>query len=98
MEIGFLGFGEAASCIAKGLAEEETEVSLTAYDILLNVTGKKELYDIPSDIGETRNLAGKYPKVVKQLSENLGQFLRSSGAQRPSFKSTGKPCPWPDEI
>lgn len=61
-------------------------------------TGKKELYDIPSDIGETRNLADKYPKVVRQLSENLGQFLRDSNAQRPSFKSSGKPCPWPDEI
>lgn len=43
MEIGFLGFGEAASCIAKGLSEEEAAVSLTAYDILLNVAGKKEL-------------------------------------------------------
>ena len=27
-----------------------------------------------------------------------GNFLRSSGGQRPSFKATGKPCPWPDEI
>ena len=61
-------------------------------------TGKKELYDIPADISEKHNLAERYPEVVKSLSANLGEFLRSSGAQRPSFKKTGKPCPWPDEI
>ena len=61
-------------------------------------TGKKELYDIPADISEKHNLAERYPDVVKSLSANLGEFLRSSGAQRPSFKKTGKPCPWPDEI
>ena len=57
-------------------------------------TGKKELYDIPADISEKHNLAERYPDVVKSLSANLGEFLRSSGAQRPSFKKTGKPCPW----
>ena len=61
-------------------------------------TGKKELYDIPADISEQHNLAQQHPEVVKALSANLGEFLRSSGAQRPSFKKTGKPCPWPDEI
>lgn len=49
-------------------------------------TGKKELYDIPADISEKHNLAERYPDVVKSLSANLGEFLRSSGAQRPSFK------------
>ena len=61
-------------------------------------TGRKELYDIPADISEKHDLAERYPDVVKALSANLGEFLRSSGAQRPSFKKTGKPCPWPDEI
>ncbi len=42
MKIGFLGFGEAASCIAGGLAEEGAE-ELAAYDILLNVPEKKEM-------------------------------------------------------
>lgn len=57
-------------------------------------TGKKELYDIPADISEKHNLAERYPDVVKSLSANLGEFLRSSGAQRPSFKKTGKPYHW----
>ena len=60
-------------------------------------TGKKELYDIPNDIGEEHDLAAEHPDVVKRLSRELGQFLRASGGQRPSFKATGKPCPWPDE-
>jgi Arylsulfatase A and related enzymes len=61
-------------------------------------TGKKELFNIPQDIGETRNLADDYPQLVKKLSKDLGRYLRRVGGQRPSFKNTGKPCPWPDEV
>ncbi len=60
-------------------------------------TGKKELFNITQDIGETTDLAPKYPKLVKELSENLGKYLRDVSAQRPTYKATGKPCPWPDE-
>ena len=61
-------------------------------------TGRKELYDIEADISEKHNLAEQNPEVVRHLSADLGNFLRNSGGQRPSFKATGKPCPWPDEI
>ena len=61
-------------------------------------TGEKELFCIPKDIGERHNLARKHPALVKSLSSELGEYLRSVGADRPSFKSTGMPCPWPDEI
>ena len=61
-------------------------------------TGRKELFNIPQDIGETRNVAAEHPDVVKRLSKELGGYLRSVGAQRPTFKATGKPCPWPDEV
>lgn len=61
-------------------------------------TGKKELYNIPNDIGETHNVAEKHPDIVSRLSKNLGKYLRKVNAQRPSFKNTGKPCPWPDEV
>lgn len=61
-------------------------------------TGKKELYDIPADISEKHDCAAAYPDVVRKLSADLGRFLRSCGGQRPSFKQTGQPCPWPDEI
>lgn len=60
-------------------------------------TGEKELFCIPDDIGEKNNLVKKHPRLVKKLSEELGEYLRSVGADRPSYKSTGAPCPWPDE-
>lgn len=61
-------------------------------------TGKKELYDIENDIGESRNLAAEQPKIVRRLSRELGRELRKMNAQRPTIKATGKPCAWPDEV
>lgn len=61
-------------------------------------TGKKELFNIPEDIGEKNNVASEHLDIVKRLSKQLGTYLRENGGQRPSFKATGKPCPWPDEI
>ncbi len=60
-------------------------------------SGKKELFNIANDIGETKNEALAYPDIVKRLSKDLGSYLRKVGGQRPYFKSTGKPTPWPDE-
>ena len=60
-------------------------------------TGEKELYNIDRDISETHNLASERPDVVKRLSRRLGRQLRKMKAQRPFFKATGQPCPWPDE-
>lgn len=60
--------------------------------------GKKELYDVAHDIGETHDLSTERTDVVKRLSVALGRRLRAMNAQRPTFKSTGAPCPWPDEI
>lgn len=61
-------------------------------------SGKKELFNICNDIGEKSDVSAQHPKVVKQLSKDLGAYLRKVGGQRPSFKATGKPCPWPDEL
>ena len=61
-------------------------------------TGNKELFYIPNDIGEKKNLAAQHPDIVKRLSKELGEYLRKVNGQRPSFKATNKPCPWPDEI
>lgn len=60
--------------------------------------GRKELYDVVNDISETTDLASSMPDKVSELSVDLGSFLRSVDAQRPSFKSNGEFCPWPDEI
>lgn len=59
--------------------------------------GKKELYNLADDIGENHNLASAMPDMVGELSRMLGLYLRSVDAQRPSFRDTMKPCPWPDE-
>ncbi len=60
-------------------------------------TGRKELYDIKRDIGERNDMAATNPRMVRRLSSMLGKYLRDARAQRPFFKSTGLPCPWPDE-
>lgn len=60
-------------------------------------TGRKELYDIRHDIGEHYDLAPSRPDLVRRLSRKLGKRLRAMQAQRPTFKATGQPCPWPDE-
>lgn len=60
-------------------------------------TGEKELFNIKNDIGEKHNLVSENPLTVKELSSDLGQYLRKVDAQRPIFKTSGKPCPWPDE-
>lgn len=61
-------------------------------------TGIKELYDISTDISEKHNLATERPDIIKSLSAELSQHLRAANAQRPVKKTTGKACPWPDEI
>ncbi|PRY96434.1 arylsulfatase A-like enzyme [Marinilabilia salmonicolor] len=58
---------------------------------------KKELYNLRNDISETNDLSTDFPEKIKELSNDLGNFLRKSKAQRPVFKSTGKTVPWPDE-
>ena len=60
-------------------------------------TQTKELYDISIDIGETNDVASQNPRVVRKLSRELGRHLRKMKAQRPMFKDSGLPCPWPDE-
>ena len=60
--------------------------------------GKKELYNIREDISEKHNLAIEHPELVKRLSADLGNYLRSVDAQRPAFKATGQLVPWPDEV
>ena len=60
-------------------------------------TREKELYDIEHDISEEHNLAKERRSIVRRLSRLLGRELRKMNAQRPVMKTTGQPCPWPDE-
>lgn len=56
-----------------------------------------ELFDIANDIGEKNDLSARSPKVVKELTKDLGNYLRRVDAQRPSYKENGKLALWPDE-
>lgn len=61
-------------------------------------TGNLELYNIKNDIGEQNDLAAQYPQKVKTLAKELTKKLKQWNAQRPLYKSTGQPVPYPDEI
>ena len=57
-----------------------------------------ELFNLHKDIGESNNLAEKEPGKLNELATDLGNYLRDSKAQMPSYKNTKKPVPYPDEI
>ncbi len=59
--------------------------------------GSKELYNLREDIGEENDIAEENPEVVDELSRRLSEYLREAGAQRPSLRSDGSACPWPDK-
>ena len=56
-----------------------------------------ELYDLKKDIGETRNLAGKMPKKVKELQILIDGFVKETGAlyprPNPAYNSGAKSTP-----
>jgi arylsulfatase A-like enzyme len=60
-------------------------------------SGKKELYNIKEDIGETNDLAARFPDRVVALSSLLGERLKQMKTPMPGFKSTGMQVPYPDE-
>ncbi|MEN9469293.1 MAG: Arylsulfatase [Verrucomicrobiota bacterium] len=44
-------------------------------------TGKKELYNLKQDIGETKDLSEEKPELVEKLSKMLEEWRTSSGSQ-----------------
>lgn len=63
-------------------------------------TGKNELYHLKTDISEKHDLSPdiRYKKILHKLAAELSNHLRINKANMPSFKNTGKPCPYPDEF
>ena len=57
-----------------------------------------ELYDLAEDIGESRDLAGDHPEIVRDLARALSDRLRESHASMPVVRGTGEPVPMPDEV
>ena len=58
-------------------------------------SGKKELYNLKNDIGETQDLSAQNSKTVNELTTLLGTKLKSWNAPMPILKSNNQPIPWP---
>lgn len=61
-------------------------------------TGKLELYNLKSDIGEQSDLSSVYPERVKELAAELSSKLRGWNSPMPRLRETGKSVPLPDEL
>jgi arylsulfatase A-like enzyme len=59
--------------------------------------GKKELYDLQSDIEEAKDVASQYPDIVIKLTQELGTRLRNWKAPMPVVKATGTPLEYPGQ-
>jgi arylsulfatase A-like enzyme len=56
-----------------------------------------ELFDIDSDLGESRDLAKENPGRVADMARRLTERLRAENALMPVDKATGKPIEFPRE-
>jgi arylsulfatase A len=54
--------------------------------------GKAELYDLKSDLGETKNLVESHPKRAARLLRKLQQWRVQTGAQMPSINPDYDPA------
>ena len=53
--------------------------------------------NINKDVGELNNLASSEKVKLKELSKELGNYLRKVNAQMPIQTSTNTLVPWPDD-
>jgi arylsulfatase A-like enzyme len=75
----------------------KSAIRLGDWKLIYNMrSGTSELYNLKEDIGETNDLADRYPEKVKMLSALLSNHLREWKAPMPSFKQTGKTVPMAD--
>ena len=61
-------------------------------------TGKLELYNLKTDIGEQNDLSAAHPEIVKELAVELSAKLRGWNSPMPRQRETGKSIPLPDEL
>ena len=59
---------------------------------------KLELYDLESDIGESKDVARQRPKIRKRLAERLSRWCVEVEAQMSIDVKTGKPVPLPRDL
>ena len=61
-------------------------------------TGKLELYNLKTDIGEQHDLSAVYPERVKELAGELSAKLRGWNSPMPRLREKGTSVPLPDEL
>lgn len=61
-------------------------------------TSKLELYNLKNDIGEQKNVAAQNPEKVGQLARLMSDKFRGWGSLMPTYKATGRPVPWADQL
>ena len=61
-------------------------------------SGKLELYNLKTDIGEQRDLSSAHPELVKELAAELSSKLREWNSPMPRLRVSAKSIPLPDEL
>jgi hypothetical protein len=61
-------------------------------------SGKLELYNLKTDIGEQRDLSSAHPELVKELAAELSSKLREWNSPMPRLRESAKSIPLPDEL
>ena len=61
-------------------------------------TGKLELYNLKTDIGEKNDLSAVYPERVRELATELSSKLRGWNSPMPRLREKGTSVPLPDEL
>lgn len=59
-------------------------------------TQQRRLYNVREDIGEQHDISLEQPEILNALAQELTDYLKTTDAQRPSYKATGEICPYPD--
>jgi arylsulfatase A-like enzyme len=60
--------------------------------------GALELFQLSNDLSESSNVAAIHPDVARRLAQLLTRHLRSTHAQLPKVRSTGRTVPYPDAV
>ena len=80
-----------------GLTPPSTAIRKGDYKLIQFHEGSIELYDLKSDLGETRNLAGEMPQKVAELSAMIGDWLKKMDAwtaiPNPNYDPAATPPP-----
>ena len=50
-------------------------------------TGELELYNVVSDIGETKNLVEKQPEMAQAMHQRFKQWIKESGSLMPTVNA-----------